>query len=306
MAGIGGAEMTKNPFAQTPACWRMACVVPTIAVVALEEAFADISIATSSFEAAEKGEWLVEMLFPAEPKQAEVMARLTRMAAALAIDVPEPEIAAVPQKDWLAAVARDFPPISIGRFFVHGAHAKALAPPHAITLQVEAGTAFGSGEHATTSGCLRAIDQLARQRNITGVLDMGCGSGILAIAAAKCWPQARVLAVDIDAQSVTVARENARINRVANLVRLVCANGYACDEVKRAGPFPLIIANILARPLVAMSHDLAVNLAPGGVAILSGLLSTQESMVLSAHRRQGLRLTGRMVQNGWSTLVLGK
>jgi ribosomal protein L11 methyltransferase len=202
-------------------------------------------------------------------------------------------------------VAQDFPPLTIGRFYVYGGHVSAAPPIGAWPVRVEAGMAFGSGEHATTSGCLRAMTRLARRRRFSRVLDMGCGSGILAIGAARAWRRAHILAVDIDPVSARIAADNVRINRALH-VRARASDGYAPAFIRHGGNYDLILSNILARPLVKFAPQLARHLAPGGIAVLSGLLTSQERMVLAAHRAQGLRLRQRLVQQGWSTLVLVK
>lgn len=303
----GRPKVNVNPFAQPSALWRLDFEVPAEFVLPLEEALADLALATSSFEAPEDpSRWTVQLLTSQPPGQAELHRRLHVLAKNCDVPVPQAQVSQVMQQDWAAVVARDFPPLSIGRFFVHGRHARPLRPANALPIQVEAGMAFGSGEHATTSGCLQVIDRLAKRNAAYRVLDMGCGSAILAIAAARCWPQARVLAVDIDPVSVRIARENIRINGVSGQVRAVAGNGYDAAEIKSAKPFDLILSNILARPLVAFARDLAVHLAPGGTAVLSGLLSGQECAVFAAHRRQGLVLKGRVVQAGWTTLMVKK
>ena len=176
-----------------------------------------------------------------------------------------------------------------------------------IPIQVDAGAAFGSGEHGTTSCCLKAIDWMANQRRFARVLDMGTGSGILAIAAAKLW-KSDVLAVDIDPVSVRVTGENVAVNKVSTYVRTGVSDGYNSAQVKRGvdgkGKYDLILSNILARPLVAFAPMLEKHLAKGGVAVLSGLLTSQETMVRTAHRLQGLSLKKRFVQGEWCTLVL--
>jgi ribosomal protein L11 methyltransferase len=207
-------------------------------------------------------------------------------------------------KDWVSEVERGFPPLNIGRFYVHGSHIKDQVPCGKIGLEINAGIAFGSGEHSTTSGCLLALGILAKKRNFLRPLDVGCGSGILALAMAKLW-RVPVAGTDIDPVSVAVSIENARKNHVHGLTRFAVSDGYGAGLVRQHGPYDLITANILARPLVDMAPDLAKNLAIGGIAVLSGLLVRQERMVLSAHRAQGLRLISRINKNGWSTLILG-
>jgi len=296
---------TTNPFAIPTAYRQMRFLVPLEAALAVEDAFAEGALSVASFESPEdEALWNVTILTETLPTPREMQAAQEHLQQTLGIAIPEPVIEDVPMRDWLSAVARDFPPMMIGRFFVHGAHAKEQIPVHALPLQVEAGMAFGSGEHATTRGCLLMLSALHRRRRISRVLDMGCGSGILGIAAAKLWPGAVVLGVDSDATSVKVAHENIVLNRAAPRMRALHGNGYASAEVSRGGPYALIVANILARPLVAMARSLRIHLDEGGVAILSGLLDTQSAMVIAAHRRQGLRLRRRYVEAGWATLVM--
>jgi ribosomal protein L11 methyltransferase len=215
---------------------------------------------------------------------------------------PKPQVQQVVQQDWLKQVAKSFPPMAIGRFYVHGAHVVSV-PPGSLSIQVDAGAAFGSGEHGTTHCCLEALDWLGKKRDFDHILDMGCGSGILAIAAAKLW-RSEVLAVDIDPVAVEVTQKNVTINRMQAHVAAAVSDGYASERIKRAGSFELILSNILARPLVAFAPDLARHLAPNGVAVLSGLLTSQETQVRSAHAMQGLKLEKRFVSGDWCTLVM--
>jgi ribosomal protein L11 methyltransferase len=207
----------------------------------------------------------------------------------------------LPERDWLAENRRDFPPQRIGRFLIHGSHWRAPAPASAIPIEIDAATAFGTGEHPSTRGCLLALDHLARRR-FRRPLDIGTGSGILALAAAKRLHRT-VIASDIDAEAVRVARHHARRNGLAGRVTFTRAAGYR-SRALRGGKYDLILANILARPLALMARDLNRALAPGGVAVLAGLLRRQEPLVLGAHRAQGLALARRLVLDGWSTLVL--
>ena len=245
-------------------------------------------------------EWLVET-YGAKPFiDAELDVRL-RLAANVAggkiLDLIELPVA---ERDWLAENRRAFPPQRIGRFFVHGSHWRDKPPPGALAVEIDAATAFGTGEHPTTRGCLMAFDRLARRRRFRRPRDIGAGSGILAIAAAKVLRR-KVLASDVDPGSVTVARHHARRNGVADRVQVVCAPGAGSSR-----GHDLVFANILARPLMRMARDLARAVAPGGVVILSGLLRRQEAGVLAAYRARHLRLTSRIVIDGWSTLVLRK
>ena len=266
----------------------------------LEQGAAGISV----FEAPGGG-WTITALHKAKPDAGMLSAGLALAAVSENVVEPALELSQVPHTDWLTQAYAGFPARRIARFYVHGSHIKEAHPPGAHALQIDAATAFGSGEHATTEGCLRALDRLARQRpRIRRALDMGTGSGILAVAIAKSWGAARVCAVDVDVESARVAADNARINRVGARVRVQHGNGYRAALARDGAPFDLIVANILARPLIRMAPTLARRLAPGGTAILSGLLRRQAAAVLSAHRTAGLHLVGRIPIGEWQTLIL--
>lgn len=293
-----------NPFAQSPVYWKVAFPLPSAAVATAEQSFGDIALAVSNFVADEEKEiWAIELLFGAAPDMEEIRRRLFVLSALHGVSIPEPQLQKVEQQDWLAKVAQSFPPLSIGRFYVYGSHVEEVFPPGSIPIKVDAGAAFGSGEHGTTRCCLEALDWLSRKRGCRKILDMGTGSGILAIAAAKLW-KTDVLAVDIDPVAVRVTQENARINKEHARITAAVSDGYASDKIKRGAPFDLILSNILARPLIAFAPDLARNLASDGVAVLSGLLTSQEQQVLSAHLMQGLKLEKRFVHKEWCTLLL--
>src|SRR5579875_2864612 len=208
----------------------------------------------------------------------------------------------LPARDWLADNRRAFPPLAIDRFFIHGSHYRDRVQAGMIGIRVDATTAFGTGEHASTRGCLLALAALARRRRFRRPLDIGTGTGILAIAAAKRLHR-RVWASDIDPVAAAVARDNAAKNGVAGLVRVRAAPGYR-DRALRRRRYDLVLSNILARPLALLAPELARVLAPDGRAVLSGLLARQEALVLAAHRRCGLALERRYRIEGWSTLVL--
>ncbi|MGH7069187.1 MAG: 50S ribosomal protein L11 methyltransferase, partial [Acetobacteraceae bacterium] len=211
----------------------------------------------------------------------------------------EPAVA----EGWLARMRAAFPEQEIGRrFSIRSSHPERRSSGGRISLVVEAGMAFGSGEHASTRGSLLALERLAPWRPVR-LLDLGTGSGILALAAAKLWHRP-VLAIDIDPDAVRTARRNARVNGLGGLVRTEAGNGWNTPGVRGAGRYDLVMANILARPLTAMAQALARHLAPGGFAVLSGLTDRQAPMVLAAHRRHGLVLARRITLDGWTTLVL--
>ena len=246
----------------------------------------------------------VEGFATARPDLAALSLRLALLAAALGFPEPELHLDPMPAADWAADALESFPPLRVGRWFIYGTHYGGPTPAGAVGLCVDAATAFGTGEHPTTAGCLLVLERLAPRR-IGRVLDMGCGTGILAFAAARLWPAARVLAVDEDPEAVRVARGNARVNALQGRVATLLGSGYG-PAVRRRGPYDLIIANILAGPLAAMAQPLARNLAPGGRAVLSGLLHYQAAAVVAAHRRQGLVLRARTRRGAWATLVVAK
>lgn len=295
----------KNPFAQAAVYWQVLFDLPTAAVGTAEESFSDLATSIANFETDEEnGIWTFELICAEKPDESEINRRLLLISELHGIALPQVSIEQLVQADWLLQVARDFPPLSIGRFFVHGAHVEELPNPSSISIQVDAGAAFGSGEHGTTRCCLEALQWLAQSRRFPKILDMGTGSGILAIAAAKLW-KTDVLAVDLDPVSVRVTNENCKINRVRRFIKTGVSDGYSAMQVNRGAPYDLIIANILARPLIAFAPYLKQNLADGGVAVLSGLLVSQEKQVLAAHRVHGLSLKKKFTHQGWCTLVIG-
>ena len=205
--------------------------------------------------------------------------------------------------DWLAMALSGLPPVRAGRFFIYGMHDRGRTPPNAVALRIEAGAAFGTGHHGTTVGCLLAYDQLLKTRRFARVLDVGAGTGVLAIAAARTGSRTAI-GVDIDAVSVRISRENARVNQTR--ARFVHASGLGHQLVRRTGPYDLVFANILARPLVGLAQDIRGALKPGGLVILSGLLRTQERFVRAAYLARGFRLQRRIHRDAWATLVLAR
>ena len=203
--------------------------------------------------------------------------------------------------DWLAMALSGLPPVRAGRFFVYGVHDRGRTPPNAVNLRIEAGAAFGTGHHGTTVGCLYAYDALLKRKRFPKGLDVGAGTGVLAIAAAKTGSKIAV-GTDIDPISVRIGRENAKVNQVG--ARFVYANGLKHRAVAEGAPYDLVFANILARPLVWLSSDIRDALKPGGLAILSGLLRSQERFVRAAYLARGFRLERRYHRDAWATLVL--
>lgn len=301
--------MSKNPERRRrgslAGLWRVALTTSDAdGAAAAAEALGELS-AVSMFEERAGAAWRVEGFSVEPPQRGAIMARLALAWLGLAGSPPELRWERLPPTDWLGVNQASFPPLAIGRYFVHGSHYRGRVPMSRLPLLIDATTAFGTGEHATTGGCLLALDAIARSGTAVRVLDMGTGTGILAMAAAKTWHH-RVEARDIDPEAVRVAAHNLRRNGVSRLVTVRPSAGYRDRWVTQGAPYDLVLANILARPLVVMARDLGRVLAPGGLAVLSGLLEWQEREVLAAHRLQGLRLLQRIVIDGWSTLVLAR
>ncbi len=211
--------------------------------------------------------------------------------------------------DWTTLSQRGLEPVRAGRFIVHTADHAGAVRPNDIAIAIEAGLAFGTGQHATTHGCLAAIAAQAKQRRFANILDLGTGTGVLAIAAARTWPKAAVVASDIDPVSVDVTRANmvvnsVRLGRIAGSVEVFAATGMHHRRLTERAPYDLLIANILAGPLVEMSRDIARAVAPGGVLILAGLLKSQAYRVRNAYRRYGLVPLRQHPDGEWPTLVL--
>jgi ribosomal protein L11 methyltransferase len=245
---------------------------------------------------------VLEGIACAPPDRASLELALALAAVAAGVPPPEVTIEELPDRDWLAENRERFAPFRIGRFVIKEPEDPTPPPPGAIPLHIEAAMAFGSGRHGSTEGCLRALKLLAH-RPIRSILDVGCGSGILAIAAAKLW-RVSVLASDVDPQAVTVARDNVRLNGVGHLVRVVVADGYRSPVIARQAPFDLVLCNILARPLKRLAPELARHVRPGGVAVLAGMLARDGNDVLAAHCAARFTLLRACDYDDWRTLVV--
>lgn len=210
----------------------------------------------------------------------------------------------VPDLNWVAMSQAALPPVSAGRFVVHGSHDTARVPRGPARILIDAGEAFGTAHHATTLGCLLTIDRMTRAEDFASALDVGTGSGILAIALAKVLPRAEIIATDLDAQSIRVAQENMRLNGVARRIAATKADGVRHMWVRQSKPFDLAIANILAGPLIRLAPELRRTVRRKGALLLSGLLVAQAAQVIAACRAQGFSLERHDRLAGWSTLTL--
>jgi ribosomal protein L11 methyltransferase len=291
--------------------WQASFFLPSQTSETLAAEYLDCfeGFAHSSFLRMEDdGRFHLELMFKgAEPPvSADILAHF-RNFGTTDLKVRDIDIAEVPEKNWLVHVYEDLPPFHIGRFFIYGHHYTGEIPQGVFPVQIHAAEAFGSGEHDTTQGCILSVEALAEQgiafRNI---LDMGCGSGILALGAACLWPQAIVTAVDIEEDAVRVTENHAHINGFQYRLHCAAGAGYATPLAQKNAPYDLVLANILSNVLIDLAAELAAVLAPGGYAVLAGLLTRQMQDVLAAHEKHGLELVAEREQGGWSILTLKK
>jgi len=247
------------------------------------------------------GLWEVGGYFTEAPDEAG-LALLATLHGARPFAVSE-----LPETDWVAHVRRELAPVEAGRFFVYGSHDADKLPGDKIPLLIEAAMAFGTGHHGTTLGCLKALDHLLDQGvDARKVADIGCGTAVLAMAAARVWSAAQILASDIDQVAVDVAEANMAANGMAGAVQCLEAAGFDAPALTEAAPYDLIFANILKGPLVALSPEVAANLRDGGYAILSGILNEQADDVIAVYAQNGVNLVNRDEIGEWTTLILRK
>jgi ribosomal protein L11 methyltransferase len=285
------------------ALWRITVIVPEAAREAFEESLLAVADSAGS-EMAEGGGWRVEALTRVRPDESALAGLLAEVAGAFGLAAPEATVEALAERDWLAENRAAFPPVAVGRFYVYGSHIEEPRPCGAIPLLMDAGPAFGAGTHGSTMGCLEALGRIAAAPS--SVLDLGCGSGILAVAAAKLWPRASVLAVDNDPAAVANAAENAERNGVAARVSAAEGDGAGAAVMRGRAPFDLVLANILLEPLVGMAPELAALVRPGGRAILSGVLTGQGARLDAAYRAAGLEPRDAIEVGEWRTAILGR
>ena len=268
----------------------------------LSEIFLDGDAAVAAFEQP-GGRWGATLHFADAPDQAFLRGIITDAAGA---DIAQTLVFdSVEAKDWVKASLKDLVPVPAGRFVVHGSHDRDRVPSNKLAIEIEAALAFGTGHHGTTRGCLLLLDHVLKGSRPKRLLDLGTGTGVLGIAAAKALHRA-VLASDIDPPSVRVARENAALNDVGSHVHTIRATGFAAPDFAKRGPFDLVLANILANPLRQLSGPMARHLAPGAQVILSGLLTHQAPAVIAAYRARGLVPKRHLRIEGWSSLLLRK
>jgi len=300
--------MQTNPFHIPESLWTVRfCFVRRLDGATAEkisDALEDLAVSVSlhNNESTDGDDWEISLTTEEKPDFDLLTARLVGIEPGI-LAKGGISCAPVVQKDWLKHVHENFPPVTVGGFFVFGSHYEDAPPDGTVPLRIDAATAFGSGEHETTRGCLLALERLKKQgRDFKRGLDMGCGSGILAVGMVKLWPDMRVDAVDIDPESVRVTCRHAEMNGVVPFVSARVGDGYSAA----VGEYDIVVANILAGPLVEMAPFAARHLAAGGFLIVSGLLRRQGAEVISAHERKGLTLRAVGDIGEWQAIVFEK
>ncbi|MGI9352294.1 MAG: 50S ribosomal protein L11 methyltransferase [Rhizobiaceae bacterium] len=270
----------------------------------LESAFEDIGLPISAFEDPESPETWAIAVYCETGDADQVREEMSRiiMDAGYNIGLEQEDI---PETDWVAATLQELSAVRAGRYIVHGSHERHVPCPNEISVMIDAGMAFGTGHHGTTAGCLDMLTRTCKRRNYYNVLDLGTGSGVLAIAAAKTMP-ASVLATDIDPVATETTIFNSRRNGVQGQVECVTSTGFDNRRLAEKAPFDLVVANILAKPLQKMARNLALHTQPGGTVILSGLLPHQRAPLIAAFRLQGLHFEHYHIRDNWLTLVFHK
>ncbi len=258
---------------------------------------------TKTIESKPEDLWQIDVYLDKEPNISDLELEISKLAKLCNINSPKLVLEPVVDHDWVSEVQKTFVPINAGKFFIHHSGYSESTPDDLIKIEINAGRAFGTGEHETTSNCLRALSEMDIS-NYSNALDMGCGSGILAIAMAKLGIM-QVIAVDLDEQAVFVTRENIQLNRVGSIIAEQ-SNGYDSEFVEKNAPYQIITANILASPLIAMAEAAAKSLVKDGILILAGFLEDQRLNVLEAHQKQGLTLVNEIYIENWPALVMKK
>ncbi|MBA3676756.1 MAG: 50S ribosomal protein L11 methyltransferase [Sphingosinicella sp.] len=264
---------------------------------------------TSEADAARPDQWRLEAYFESQPDAASLDLLRGLVPSASGTD---PLVERIEEQDWVTLSQQGLEPIRAGRFFVHTPAHRDAVPADAVALEIDAGRAFGTGQHETTTGCLMALDLLKlRGASFGNIIDVGTGTGLLAFAALKLWPSAKIAASDIDPISIEVSAENAEINHIPigrgrGQVELMVAQGMEHPRIEARAPYDLILANILAGPLIDLAPSISSSLDSGGRLILAGLLDHQADKVAAAYRRQGLMLSSSIVRGDWPTLIMRK
>lgn len=283
--------------------WRLTCPSALDTIEIFADTLESHVLSVGWFETENPAIWMVEATVREEPNLTFLQSLIKEVANQHHLTVPQLHSEKLPDADWLEQTWKNFPPLEIANFYIYGSHAKGEIPAGLIGMEINAATAFGSGEHETTTGCLQTLCEFEKAGlQFIKPLDMGCGSGVLAMAIAKLW-QILVLAVDNDPESVRVAEQNAITNNCSSLIQTLCNEGFEGDVVQKQAPFDLIVANILAGPLCHMARDMVENATNGGRIVLSGLLTRQVDEVVAAYESAGATLDSVKKVGDWATLA---
>jgi ribosomal protein L11 methyltransferase len=301
-----------NPFQQNSVTFCLEIEIKFKFLDNFAEYFENISQTIVCFEAEETEHveskpddlWKLQIFFDEYPDIKTIDNDIKSLAKSLGFTISSAlGVSEVDDKDWVSEVQKTFTPILAGEFFIHHSEFKEEIPNEKIAIEINAGRAFGTGEHETTGNCLKALSSL-KQEKFINCLDMGCGSGILAIAMAKLWPN-QVTAVDIDDQAVEVSQDNVYLNKVG-FITVAQSAGFQSKLIENNAPYQLIVANILANPLIEMAHDAYMNLLAGGKIILAGFINNQTQEVIKAYELNGFVVKEIIAEKDWPAVILEK
>jgi ribosomal protein L11 methyltransferase len=281
--------------------WQLEFELPRTSPTACQDMLSDLFETLLIFESEDKSSWAIKLILTEEPTEA-TTEQIYLVTDTFGLNRPEVDVIQLPNKDWLAENRKDFPAMTIAGFFIHGSHLASSNDDSLIGIQVDASLAFGTGEHATTRGCLEMIKRIQQPEPGDNILDLGCGTAILAIAMAKLWDR-DVWASDIDEDSVMMAWQNCIDNHVGTKVHTLHCDGFNHAVLQELTPFGLIVANILADPLCKLAPEMKSNLSSQGSIILSGLLVEQKELVKLTYENQGFKLMDENIIGEWATLL---
>lgn len=285
--------------------WQIECIVPKTYRAYFADSLCAFADSLTCFESEKTKEWVLRMFFAEQPDEEEVKNRLVILSQAVGVSVPEYIIEQTPDKDWVEDMQEHFEPVSVAGFFIYASWYKGHFPANSIPICIDPRSAFGTGHHETTAGCLKALQQLSQNNVFTNILDLGSGSGILAIAAAKLWPNSALLASDIDKNSITICQQNFELNATST-IKTACADGLHANSILQPAPYDLLMANILATPLTELAEDITQVMKTNSVIVLSGFYANQLQSVLKAYERFGFTKLFEIAQGQWRTLALTK
>jgi ribosomal protein L11 methyltransferase len=281
--------------------WHLTAITSKEGALLLSEIL-DFAAASCFEDKQEKNLWNVEILFEEKPDVPALQHFIEDSFSSQSLTLPLLKFEELPAKDWLKENRQAFPPLEVGTFYIYGSHIEETPPVEKICLKIDASIAFGTGQHATTQGCLMALESL-RSHSFKNGLDMGCGTAILAMAMARLFT-IPVLAVDNDADAILMSQENIHVNNLSSLITPLQSDGFNHPTVVKKAPYDLIAANILAEPLIHLAPMMASHLDKNGLVILSGLLTSQKESVLNAYKEAGFQELSHIPLQEWSTLVL--